>query len=172
MKKFFYLIIIIIIFCIISLSKDVEELGISEQILSKYIKNTCKVDKKGLVFKEYKNEYLSISGFWKKDIPYGRWIEKSYTNIIINDQCYLEDKKIFKSYSRKKLTRIIYIDNYYKINGFYDDNEELYRIFYEEKDNVKVYEREGGIWYEKDPKLPYFYESINELYEVDKEKSY
>lgn len=74
------------IFCIISLSKDLEELGISEQILSKYIKNTCKVDKKGLVFKEYKNEYLSISGFWKKDIPYGRWIEKSYTNIIINDR--------------------------------------------------------------------------------------
>ena len=166
-----YLITIFILLCTLVLSKDLEELSISRQILSEYKKNECKFNKDGLIFREYKNEYLIISGFWKKDKPYGKWIEKTYTNIVINDQCQLDDKRIFKSYSEKKLTRITYIDNNYKINGFYDSNGKLYRIFYETRDSVKVYEEDSESWYERDMKLPYFYEGIKELYKIDKEKN-
>lgn len=170
MKYKIYLFSIFMILYTIHYTKMLDELVIAQNIISKYERNTCKFSKKGLVFKEYTSEYFRIEGYWKNKTPYGRWVEKTYTGIIMKDQCYLDNKKILKFYSQKQLIRLIYIDIQYEIYGLYDNNAELYEITYITKENTKKYKKNNGLWEEKDNEVTlYLSEPIIELYDVDKE---
>ena len=170
--KYKLYLIIFMMLCIINFTKDSEELRISKKIILKYESNVCRFDKKGLIFKEYTSEYFRIGGYWKGDIPYGRWVEKTYTGIIINDQCYLDNKRILKSYSRGMLTRIIYLDDQYEIYGLYDNEANLYEIIYITKNDIKKYRKNNKIWENKEnePTL-YLSEPIIELYKIIKKDS-
>ena len=157
--------------CMINLSEDVKELTISKKIILKYEDNVCRFNKKGLIFKKYMSEYFKIEGYWKKNVPYGRWVEKTNTGIVMNDQCYLDNKKILKSYNQGILTRIVYIDDKYEVYGLYDNESNLYEIIYITEDNVKKYKKNNGIWEEEEDTVSlYLSEPIIELYKVDKER--
>ena len=171
LKYKLYLFIIFVMLSIISFTKGSEDLRTSKKIISKYESNVCRFNKKGLIFKKYMSEYFRIEGYWKKDIPYGRWIEKTYTGIIMSDQCYLYNKKILKSYSQGMLTKIIYLDDQYEIYGLYDNESNLHEIIYITKDNIKKYRKINGIWEKKENEISlYLPEPIIELYNIDKEK--
>ena len=138
----------------------------------------CNFSKKGLKLKTYNLEYTTITGYWKNNkIPYGEWIEKTYSDRIIKTQCYQKNEIFFKNYAGNNIVTTTYIDENIRIDGDFANENKLVYIIVFFHDNAKfslsrIFFYKDGVWLEKDLSYPSILDLDLDtyLYLVDQER--
>lgn len=175
-KKMMFFLIIIFNFSQYSQSNETLEFFINK--IYEIKKKKCNFLKKGLELKKYNLEYTIINGYWKNgNIPYGEWIEKTYSNKIIKTQCYQKNIIFFKNYADNRVVAITYIDENIRIDGDFGKENELTNIIVFSHNKGKfslkrMFFLKDGIWQEKDLTYPSILDLDLDtyLYLIDKEK--
>ncbi len=172
------LFLLILIFNFSHYSQSNENLEFFINRIQEVKKKKCYFLKKGLEFKKYNLEYTIINGYWKNDnVPYGEWIEKTYSNKIIKTQCYQKNIIFFKNYADNRVVTVTYIDENIRIDGDFGKENELTNIIVFSHNKGKfslkrIFFLRDEIWQEKDLTYPSILDLDLDmyLYLIDKEK--
>ena len=149
LKVFFFIFLLKISFLIVA--NNDSDFNKAMKIINKYKTENCKFNKEKSEFQRYNSDRLIIEGYWLNfNKPYGEWIEKTYTNKVVQQECYVGDMRIMRQYSQEKLKRVLFKNKKMEVQGFFYNDEELLIIIYNYTNkNTKIHKRwdkKNGKW--------------------------